>query len=205
MLKLLTENIWGFLLSNNVNLLSKIIIGTEPLEKFGKINATSTAGEAEQYGKYFVNEPLPNSLKVINTGTIDQYESLWGKREMTHARSKFLTPYLPLEEASVSTHRKNIYLSPKIIFAKMAKICEAYLDLNGEYASVNTNCFYQPKSNISLQFICGFCNSRLFMFLYKKKTFWCIKNERWILSISSTTIKNYTIKKGNVYSTSLYH
>jgi len=194
MLKLLPENIWGFLLSNNVNLLSKIIIGTKPLEEFGNINATSTAGEAEQYGKNFVNEHLPNSLKVINTGTIDRYESLWGKREMTHARIQFLTPYLSLEKASVSTRRKNIFQSPKIIFAKMAKTCEAYLDLNGEYASVNTNCFYQPKYNISLQFICGFCNSRFFMFLYQQ-LFGALKMSGGYYQFQAPQLRTMPLKK----------
>ena len=56
---------------------------------------------------------------------------------------------------------------PMIVsFAKMAKECEALLDLDGEYASINTNCFYSPNSETELEFVGAFCNSKLFMFIY---------------------------------------
>ena len=64
--------------------------------------------------------------------------------------------------------RKKMYKSPKIIFAKMAKRCEAYIDIDGKYSSLNTNCFYNPKEGISLKFVGGICNSKLFMFLYER-------------------------------------
>ena len=168
LLEMLTEYIWGFLLSNNVELLSEIIEDTEPLEMFGDINATSTASESDEYGKFISNEYRNDSLKIINTGTIGRYTSLWGVREMKHTRRKFLTPYLPLEKASVNMRRRKMYKSPKIIFAKMAKGCEAYIDIDGEYASLNTNCFYNPKEEVSLKFVGGICNSKLFMFLYER-------------------------------------
>ena len=60
-----------------------------------------------------------------------------------------------------------MYMSPKIVFAKMAKECEALLDLDGEYASINTNCFYSPNSETELEFVGAFCNSKLFMFIYE--------------------------------------
>jgi hypothetical protein len=59
-----------------------------------------------------------------------------------------------------------MYKSPKVVFAKMAKSCEAMIDLTGEYASLNTNCFHNPQGSVSLKFIGGVCNSRMFMFLY---------------------------------------
>ena len=42
------------------------------------------------------------------------------------------------------------------------------LDSDGEYASLNTNCFYAPKNGISLEFIAAFCSSKVFMFLYRQ-------------------------------------
>ena len=168
LLEMLTEYIWGFLLSSHVELLSKIIEDTKPLEMFGSINATSTASESDKYGGFISNEYHDGSLKIINTGTIERYASLWGAREMKHTGRKFLTPYIPLEKASVNMRRKKMYKSPKIIFAKMAKKCEAYIDIDGEYASLNTNCFYSPKEGFSLKFIGGICNSKLFMFLYER-------------------------------------
>ncbi len=59
-----------------------------------------------------------------------------------------------------------MYKAPKVIFAKMAKRCEAAIDDAGEFASLNTNCFYNPRNGISIKYIAGICNSRAFMFLY---------------------------------------
>ena len=50
----------------------------------------------------------------------------------------------------------------------MAKTCEATLDQNGEYASLNTNCLYRPTDDLTLEYICAFCNSKLFMFIYEQ-------------------------------------
>lgn len=91
---------------------------------------------------------------------------MWGHKELTHSGTKFLTPRLPLHKARVNERRRKMYKSPKIIFAKMAKTCEAFVDKNGEYASLNTNCFYMPRRDVDLKFIGGICNSYVFMFLY---------------------------------------
>lgn len=48
----------------------------------------------------------------------------------------------------------------------MGKACEAVYDIRGEYASVNTNCFFEPVNQTDLPFLAGYCNSKLFMFLY---------------------------------------
>jgi adenine-specific DNA-methyltransferase len=166
MLKLLPENIWGFVLSRSALLLPKLINSAEPLAKLGEVNATSTAAESDEYGAFLINKPQAGALKVLNTGTIDPYASFWGQTELTHQGKTFLTPYLPLAKAAVNERRQEMYRSPKVLFAKMAKTCEAFIDENGEYASLNTNCFYRPRKNISLKYVGGFVNSRLFMFLY---------------------------------------
>jgi adenine-specific DNA-methyltransferase len=85
---------------------------------------------------------------------------------MTHSRQRFLTPFLPPKKASVNSRRLAMYKTPKVIFAKMAKTCEAVIDVAGEFASLNTNCFYSPRPGVSLKYVCGVCNARMFMFLY---------------------------------------
>jgi hypothetical protein len=162
----LPEYIWGFLLSNHVDLLAKLIPGTKPLAKFGEVNATTTAAEADEYGQYLTEKNKSECLKVVNTGTIDRYVSQWGNIEMTHARERYLTPYLPLKAAGVNKRRKEMYKLPKVIFAKMAKTCEALIDTFGEFASFNTNCFYRPTDDLDIRFVGAFCNSKLFMFFY---------------------------------------
>jgi hypothetical protein len=168
MLGMLPEYIWGFMLSPQVEFLSKLVNGTQPLSSFGEINATSTAAEADTYGAFIAEHCKDGSLRMLNTGTIDRYTALWGIRSMIHAHRTFATPYLPLREAGVNKRRERMYTSPKIIFAKLAKVCEAYIDADGEYASLNTTCFHSPGQGVSLNFIGAFCNSKLFMFLYRQ-------------------------------------
>jgi hypothetical protein len=164
-LQLLPERIWGFLLSEHYRLLDDILKQSRPLFECGEVNATSTASEADDYGQYFIDEPKAR-WRLINTGIIERYESLWGRERLTHQGKKLLHPVLP-ETAPVSANRRKLYNAPKIIFAKMASVCEAFPDLVGEYASVNTNCFYAPRNNEPLQFFAAIFNSKAFMFVYE--------------------------------------
>lgn len=167
-LKVLPECIWGFLLSDKVDLLVKFMEGTTELSSLGKVNATSTASESDVYGLLISDTKGNDYLKLINTGTIDPFISLWGKVALKHGGKKFLTPYLPLDNSVINKNRVELYKKPKVIFAKMAKECEAFLDVSGEYASLNTNCFYDPIPSVSLKFIVAFCNSKIFMFFYNQ-------------------------------------
>ena len=166
LLNLLPEKIWGFLLSRHVGLLPKMISGSRPLARFGKINATSTAAEADTYSTLISEGGKGKDTKIINTGTIDRYRSLWGTEYLTHSGSRYLKPYLRVGSESVSERRRLMYRSPKIVFAKMAKECEAFVDLEGEYASVNTNCFYDVAPDANLCYVAAFCNSKIFTFIY---------------------------------------
>jgi hypothetical protein len=168
MLSFLPENLWGFLLSDKVGLLKKIVRNTRLLQDLGEVQATSTASEADTYGKQIVGSPTLGAIKIVNTGTIDRWVSLWGKKELVHAGKKYLTPYLPLEKTGVSAGRQALYRSKKIVFAKIAKDCEAFIDTDGEYASINTNCFHTPGVDVSIEFIAALCNSKLFMFIYQQ-------------------------------------
>ena len=168
LLESLPENIWGFLLSTNSWLLPKLLEGCTSLKDLGDVNATSSASEADAYGQYLTTKRTKDGVKVINTGTIDSFKTLWGQRPMRHAGHTFLTPYLPLTKAGVSNRRREMYRSPKVIFAKMARRCEAFVDETGDFASLNTNCFYNPRSDVDLQYIGAYCNSNVFQFIYEQ-------------------------------------
>ncbi len=130
------------------------------------VNATTTAAEADEYGEYLTEQGGRNRFKVINTGTIDPYVSHWGRRPMRNQGIQYATPYLP--STALSDRRREMYASPKIIFAKLAGTCEAFMDEDGEYASLNTNCFHSPRADVGLAYVCGYCNSKVFMFIYER-------------------------------------
>lgn len=166
LLRALPEYIWGFLLSPAIDLLFRLISGTSNLSEVASINASSTAAEAAEYGEYIQERPSKDSLRLVNTGTIKRFHSLWGIKKLTHAGRSYATPYLALDAASVNARRRRLYNSPKLVFAKTAKTCEAFYDCEGEFASLNTNCLYDVKDGTSLGYIAGYCNSKLLMFFY---------------------------------------
>lgn len=163
-LDMLPEKVWGFLLSNQIKILSKIIKDTSPLSFFAKINAATTAGEAEEYGNELQNHK--DTFKVINTGTIQRFNTTWGHRSLRHAGTRYLTPYI--SESVISSKRRSLYESPKILFAKMAKYSRAFYDSKGDFAALNVNCIHSPAKNVPLDYLVGYANSDLFMFFYNQ-------------------------------------
>lgn len=167
LLQILPECIWGVLLSTKIDILLRMMEGSERLSQAAEINASTTASEADAYGQHLSEREMPDSMKVVNTGTIDRYCSLWGSEKLTHAGKRFLQPYLSLSRAHVNERRSALYRGPKVLFAKMAKTCEALLDQRGELAAFNVNCLYDA-TRTSLEFFTGYCNSKIFMFFYEQ-------------------------------------
>jgi hypothetical protein len=183
--------IWGYLLNEKINITEKVINQSVLITNCAKINATSTASEADYYHN-LINDN--EGFKLINTGTIDRYESLWGKSELTDKGKRFLTPYLTNRTGKISKNRTNLYGSPKIILAKIAITTEAFFDAKGEYASVNTNCIHSFKEDLDPRYILAWLNSKLFQY-----TFECffegLKMQGGYLLYSSPNVSKMFIKK----------
>lgn len=158
--------IWGFLLFPQIDLLFKIEKVSKPLSEISTIQATSTAAESDEFVKA-LHDGIQSEFeyKFVNTGLINRYDSLWGVEDLFHKGKLYKKPYLDISNKVVSINRQKMYKSKKIIFAKMALKIECYLDLNGEYASANTNCVFDSEFNLSY---CGaILNSTLMTFVYK--------------------------------------
>ncbi|MCY3845726.1 MAG: Eco57I restriction-modification methylase domain-containing protein [Acidobacteria bacterium] len=166
MLELLPQYLWGFLLSNKLDELISLLDNTRPLLEVAEVRATTTAAEAETFGNRMNDGRGRGTYRVANTGTIDPYAMRWGEKELTHQRRRFRYPML--RERDVTPKRNALFRSPKVLIAKMAKRCEAALDGEGEYAGLNVNCISRPAADLSLEFLCGYCNSSIFMFFYNQ-------------------------------------
>ncbi|MGD9874060.1 MAG: Eco57I restriction-modification methylase domain-containing protein [Kiritimatiellia bacterium] len=163
-LSVMEDSILGFLLNDKLTITEKIIAQGESLQKVGKINATSTAAEADEYSK-LINEQT--GYKLINTGTIDPYLAMWGFSELTDKGMKYLRPFLPKDANAISLNRHRLYSSPKIIVAKIGLKCEAFYDRIGEYASINTNCVHSFDKNYLPEYILCWLNSRLYNYVFE--------------------------------------
>ncbi|MDP2767207.1 MAG: TaqI-like C-terminal specificity domain-containing protein [Candidatus Methanoperedens sp.] len=160
----LPENIWGFLISENLSLILKGERISVQLQSCCTVRASSTAAEADAYENALTAVDGENRKKFINTGLIDRYNTLWGVDSLTHKGVNFTTPYLDISNPAVSKERKTQYGKPKIVFAKMAKRVEAFLDVKGEFASANTNFVYD--SEYDLRYLLTILNSNLMSTLY---------------------------------------
>lgn len=156
---------WGFLISEHFDQVQSFLKGTVRLEEIAKINATTTAAEADAYGK-LLTENKKAKCKVVNTGTIDCFRSLWGSRGLRHQGAEFMCPALDLKSPIISDRRRLLYRSPKIIFAKIGKSCEAFFDNAGDYAGLNVNCVHSPSSSWSLSALTAYLNSAPFSIAY---------------------------------------
>ena len=165
LLNYLNDSILGFVLSSKFPITKKVIDASINLSNVAVINATSTAGEAEQFHDFITNDS--SGFKLINTGTIDRYAVTWGINALTDKGEKYLKPYLPKEKDLLGKNRYDLYGKPKIIFAKIALRTEAFYDEEGCYASINTNCMHSFNSDYDPNFILGWLNSKLFQYVFE--------------------------------------
>jgi adenine-specific DNA methylase len=170
LLNLLPDRIWGFLLSSGVDTLQKVMRVSVPFSDLATINASSTAAESDYYTKIIVNEehlqPGQDTWKIVNTGTIDPYRLLWGLEDFSHGGNQFKRPVLIYDPSIVSDTRRSQYNRRKIIFSKIAKRIEAAVDINGTYASVNTN--FAIFDNELTFFYLAILNSKLMSWVYEQ-------------------------------------
>jgi hypothetical protein len=169
MLSRLPDNIWGLVLSDGAEIVRRIDQLSVPLAGIAEVVASTTAAEADEYSKVIVEAAdigSQSAIRVINTGLIDRYCSLWGFTELTHQGTRYSRPMLILDPNVVPQRRQEQYKASKLIFAKVALRLEAVYDSGGEYASMNTNFALTPSD--SLGYLAALCNSLLLSWIYSE-------------------------------------
>ena len=164
-LTLFPENIWGFLLSNHVELIKKIWEKSVPMAEVAQVGASSTASEADEYSNYISDKKSTESMKIINTKTIDHVFNHWGRIAYKNKNGNIQEPYIDI--SAINSRRREIYKQKKLIFSKVALSITSSYDREGEFASTNTNLIYNP-SNLTLDFLAAYTNSKFADFLYKQ-------------------------------------
>lgn len=165
-LTLLPDNLWGFLLSPNLKVLEAVLATSQTLDSVARVCATTTAAEADELGATL--RPSPSKgWKVLNTGTIDPFCNLWSSQPIRHQGKSISRPILP-DGPDVSQNRRNLYSSPKLIFAKMALRLEGFADRAGEYAALNCNSASDLKDVWSLDAMAVVLHSSVVAFAYKQ-------------------------------------
>jgi len=165
-LTMLTENLWGFLLSPNLKVLKELLHKCTTLDAVARVCATTTAAEADELGKTL--RPFPCAgWKTLNTGTIDPFSNQWDTQPIRHQKKSIARPVLP-DGPFVSRNRRELYSTPKLLIAKMALRLEGFVDRRGEFAALNCNCASAPKERWTLYALAVVLHSSVVAFAYKQ-------------------------------------
>lgn len=161
-LTFLPNNLWGYLLNENIDLFLRIFSNSVTTESIAKVNACSTASEADLFEKNLTSTKTEEAFKFINNGTIDPYVNYWGVKPIR--KNNLLTPWLPARIAG--ERRTKMFGGKKLIFVKLSKRPEIFYDPDGVFSSANTNMVYDISQDYSYEFLLGYYNSNIYRFMY---------------------------------------
>ncbi|MDC1449919.1 Eco57I restriction-modification methylase domain-containing protein [Candidatus Thioglobus sp.] len=171
-----------------VKLLTKLYSMKKIKETYLNITGAATVGEAYQIKEKVIDSDSLNGKKLINTGTIDPYTSLWGNKKTQYLKNAYRHPMVIDDEIEkINPKRLAQSRSEKIIIAGMSKHIEAYLD-SGEYLAGKSTTIILDNSN-KLLFLTGILNSKLVAF-YVSTFFHSLKMSGGYLNISKEIIQN---------------
>ena len=133
------------------------------------VKGAATVNEAYQIKEILheYNDDISDEYKkFINTGTIDRYESLWGKYSTKYIKNSYIKPIILLKDLmSISPSRVTEANSEKIIIGGMTKVLECYYD-KGEYIAGKSTVIVMKKEE-DLRYITALLNSKLITYFYK--------------------------------------
>lgn len=168
-ISILESNNWGVLFSKNISLILKLFNCSNKISDSFSVENPFSVSEAyivkdiledlsniKETGKYF---------KFVNTGTIDRFFPLWGIKNATYLKNKYIKPIVYKGTLkSILPKRYEQIKSPKIIITGM-RYFECFLDSQGVYvAGKSTIIIKKPTKDISLEALTAILNSKLISF-----------------------------------------
>jgi hypothetical protein len=151
--------------STQASLLHRLQTRFPPLETIAQITGAATVEEAYQLQDLIQNNPTPaqTDLRLVNSGTIDRYFFLWGKKKLRYLGQTYLHPIVPTEQISkLPPKRYHQAKQPKIIVAGMTRSLECALDLKGDVLAGKSTTVIQVQNRaIDLRYLLGLLNSQL--------------------------------------------
>ena len=152
-----------------LNLIIKLTLKPRLASYFPNILGAATVSEAYQI-RDVIKELESESIyfKLINTGTIDPYLSLWGFKKTQYIKGNFELPIIKLDDlALINKNRVIQSKSAKIIIAGMAIRIEAFFDEFGEFCAGKSTTIILGNTK-ELKTLTAFLNSRIVSFWFGK-------------------------------------
>lgn len=152
--------------ASNNDLVKKLSSSKTTLVDIATVKGAASVSEA-----YIMKDKLEDDGKgyrVVNSGTIDRYSSLWGHKPMRFLGRNLLKPTISEEQLrSISVNRLQQTLQPKIVMAGMTKRPECILDKSGEIAAAKSTTVISSEK--SLRLLLAILNSNLMNYYLRNK------------------------------------
>lgn len=162
-----TSAFWGVETQGQTQLMQHL----EQFPKLGELMqvvGAATVTEAYLLKDWLRNQPDPQltDLRVINSGTIDRFLLLWGRKPCRYLGQFYSHPVIDRGQLQqISDRRLTQATQPKIIVAGMAQKLECTIDLTGNIlAGKSTSVILEKASNsapLDLRYLLGLLNSHL--------------------------------------------
>ncbi|MBD1871534.1 N-6 DNA methylase [Cyanobacteria bacterium FACHB-471] len=109
--------------------------------------------------------PTPEDLQLVNSGTLDRYCFLWGRKRLRYLGASYLHPVIPAHlRQHLPRKREQQAIAPKILVAGMTRQLECALDSAGTVLAAKSTSIIQ--STIDLRYLLGILNSKLIRFYF---------------------------------------
>lgn len=139
----------------------------EPLSMVADVHGAATVSEAYELAPLIQEIDIESEthLYMVNSGTIDRYKNLWGKKPMRYLGNSYTHPTIPeKDQRTLPANRLRQAKSRKIIVAGMTKTLECIADLNGTALPGKSTTVIETQ--VDLLWLLGILNSRLMSFYY---------------------------------------
>ena len=156
---------WDKFFVNTIDLTNVLSISQHSLlnEYVTNICGAATVGEAYDLKSYIFEyvETQDKILKFINTGTIDPYCVMWGKKKTQYIKENYYQPIVIASQLQkYSPRRYEQSISKKIVVAGMSLNIEAFYDATGEYLAGKSTTLILGEE-LNLKYLLAILNSKL--------------------------------------------
>ena len=184
-----------FFTNKIVKILSKILSNPKLLSFNDKIFGAATVNEAYKVKNCLIDSNDEIGYKLINTGTIDPYLSLWGVKKTQYIKHSYHFPRInKLDLKKINTTREKQSHSVKLIIAGMSNRLESIYD-EGEYLAAKSTTIVMGEKD-KLKYLIAIINSKLLSF-FINYFYYSLKMAGGYLNISKNIIENLPIPKSS--------
>lgn len=132
-----------------------------PLSHWATLSDAATVGEAYHLRPWIrEQEGDLRGIPLVNSGTLDRYQILWGQKPLRYLGQTYQRPIIPAQYLyHLPARRLYQARQPKILVANMTRQIEAVLDCTGDILAGKSTTVILPR--INPLWLVGILNSRL--------------------------------------------